>query len=95
MSFLVEKSVIRSDISEETRLSKKPEDINDALLTELKHSSGTMAFKMLIEGLKNTYQASLACLLLEEGKNKMRIIAVCGTNDLTQNSEYKHSGTGK
>lgn len=87
--FLMEKGVIPSDTREEIRSSKKPEDINEALLTKLKYNSGTMAFNMLIKGLQNTDQASLACLLLEEsqlkGKNKMQIIAVCGTNDPTQN----------
>ena len=89
MPFLMEKGVIPSDTREEIRSSKKPEDINEALLTKLKYNSGTMAFNMLIKGLQNTDQASLACLLLEEsqleGKSKMQIIAVCGTNDLTQN----------
>lgn len=89
MLFLTKKSIIPSDTSEEIRSSKKPEDINEALLTKLRDNSGTMAFSMLIKGLQNTDQASLACLLLEEGhlegKNKMRIIAVCGTNHLTQN----------
>lgn len=89
MLFLMEKGIIPLVTREEIRSSKKPEDINEVLLTKLKYNSGTMAFNMLIKGLQNTDQASLACLLLEEsqlkGKNKMQIIAVCGTNDLTQN----------
>lgn len=73
MLFLMEKGIIPPVTREETRSSKKPEDINEALLTKLKYNSGTMAFNMLIKGLQNTDQASLACLLLEE--SQLEVIA--------------------
>lgn len=76
MIFLLGKSIITADTCEEIRLNKKPEDMSGALLTKLMDNSGLMAFKRLIEGLQNTNQASLACLLLEEGKNKMQILII-------------------